>query len=262
MTETNTILLAFWGMLLLTFSTVCIILYATLQKKRYYRQLLEKQEKDKQFLKQLMQSRLEVQEQTVKNISAEMHDNIAQMLGAVKLQLHLLASGASNDEQKALVEETVDTMREVIREVRAIGQVMNGSGCNNGLKESIENDLDRIVASQRIKCNFTQSGNVQALDKERELILYRIIQESVANAVRHGNPSAIYVGMNYQPTSLNVTIEDNGKGFDSAVTRQHKGIGIANMEERMKLLNGTVLITSELTKGTKVHLNIPLLQHE
>lgn len=260
LTETSTILIIFGGVLLFTLIAVSASLYISMNNKKQYYKQLEQQETENMFLTQLMQSRLEFQEQTLKNMSAEMHDNIAQTLGAVKLQLHLLASEATSNEQKALADEAADTIREAIKEVRVISHVMNGAHTlRNGLRHCIETDLDRIVAAQRIKCNFTHAGQAQALDEGRETILYRIIQESIANAVRHGNPSTISVAMNYQPENLDVIIEDNGKGFDHAATRQHKGFGIANMEERMKLLNGTVHITSELNKGTKVQLNIPLL---
>jgi signal transduction histidine kinase len=184
---------------------VLAILYITLQKKKQYCQQLDKQETDHLYTIHLMQSRLEVQEQTLKNMSAEMHDNIAQMLGAVKLQLHMLSGGAGNEEQKALADEAADTMRDAIRDVRSMSQAMNGTYIlRRGLIEDIEKDLARIVAAQRIKCNFTQSGEVQHLGEDKELILFRIIQESVANAVTHGQPATLSVMLRYSPHLLEV----------------------------------------------------------
>ncbi len=249
-----------FGTLLFTLFAVFTILYIALQKKKQYHHHLEKQEMEHRFATQLMQSRLEVQEQTLKNMSAEMHDNIAQMLGAVKLQLHLLAAGAADDEQRALANEATGTMRDAIRDVRSMSHVMNGTYVlRRGLKESIEKDLDRIVAAHRIKCNFTQSGQEQGLGEDRELILFRIIQESVANAVKHGQPAALSVTLQYSPGLLEVRIEDNGRGFDTTQSKPESGVGMMNIEERAKLLNGTVHISSELNRGTSVILNIPVV---
>lgn len=259
MTETTSILVLVFGTLLFTLFAVFTILYIALQKKKQYHHHLEKQQMEHHFSTQLMQSRLEVQEQTLKNMSAEMHDNIAQMLGAVKLQLHLLATGAANDEQRTLANEAAETMRDAIRDVRSMSHVMNGTYVlRKGLKESIEKDLDRIVAAHRIKCNFTQSGREHMLGEDRELILFRIIQEGVANAVKHGQPLVISVGLNYKPGRLEVLIEDNGRGFDTEQLSKAGGVGMINIEERTKLLNGTIEVMSELNKGTLLKLDIPV----
>ena len=259
LTETTSILMLISGILLLTLFAVLAILYITQRKKKQYRQQLDKQETEHLYTTHLMQSRLEVQEQTLKNMSAEMHDNIAQMLGAVKLQLHMLSGGAGNEEQKALTNEAAETMRDAIRDVRSMSHAMNGTYIlRRGMIESIEKDLARIVAAHRIKCNFTQSGEVPHLGEDKELILFRIIQESVANAVTHGQPATLSVMLRYSPHLLEVQIEDNGKGFDMSQRRPGRAAGIMNIEERTRLLNGTVTITSEQNKGTRVHLNIPV----
>lgn len=259
MTETTSILVLVFGTLLFTLFAVFTILYIALQKKKQYHHHLEKQEMEHHFSTQLMQSRLEVQEQTLKNMSAEMHDNIAQMLGAVKLQLHMLAAGAADEEQRALANEGASTMRDAIRDVRSMSHLMNGTYVlRKGLKESIEKDLDRIVAAHRIKCNFTLSGPEQELGEDRELMLFRIIQESVANAVKHGQPLQISVSLNYRPGLLRVLIEDNGKGFDTNRVNPESGMGMMNIEERARLLGGDVSISSQINKGTSVQLDIPL----
>lgn len=260
MSDATIILVLVSGTLLLILFAVLILLYVSLQKKKQYRHHIEQQETEHRFAAQLMQSRLEVQEQTLKNLSAELHDNIAQVLGAVKLQLHLLASGTDDQEQQALAKEATETMRDAIRDVRSMSHVMNGSYVlRKGLNESIEKDLGRIVAAHRIKCKFTQSGEACSLGEDKELLLFRIIQESVANAVKHGNPGNISVSLDYTPGALQVTIEDNGRGFDKMQARQNGGTGMMHIEERTKLLNGTVDINSEKDKGTKIVLTIPSL---
>ncbi|HYD20258.1 MAG TPA: sensor histidine kinase, partial [Flavipsychrobacter sp.] len=256
--EATSILVLVSVILLFTLFAVSTILYITLQKKKQYSQHLEKQKMEHRFDQQLLQSRLEVQEQTLKNLSAELHDNIAQVLGAVKLQLHMLATGAVSEEQQTLAKAAAENMRDAIRDVRGMSHVMNGSYVlRKGLHESIEKDLASIVAAHRIKCNFTQSGSTHSLGEDRELILFRIIQESVANAVKHGRPATIMVSLNYRPDALQVTVRDDGRGFDRQLAKQNGGVGIMNIEERTKLLKGTLHINSEPDKGTNIVLTIP-----
>ncbi|MCB0696585.1 MAG: sensor histidine kinase [Chitinophagaceae bacterium] len=245
------------GAFLFTLFAVFTILFIALQKKKQHRYLIEKQEREHRYSRELMQSRLEVQEQTLKNLSAELHDNIAQVLGMAKMQLHVLAESTEN-EQPNMARETAEMVGEAIKDIRSMSHLMNGAYIlKQGLHESIEKDLQRISSALRIKCNFKVSGNPFDLDEDKELILFRVIQECVANAVKHGTPYSIEVSLNYHQGTLSVEIVDDGKGFDPENLSKDHGLGLMNIRERVHLLNGKVDITSELKKGTRIQLNIP-----
>lgn len=257
MSDATSILVLVFGTLLFTLFAVFTILYIALQKKKQYHHFVEKQEMQHRFSSQLMQSRLEVQEQTLKNLSAELHDNIAQVLGIAKMQLTILRDNA-DEQMKPIAVETIEMVGEAIQGVRDMSHVMNGTYIlSQGLHDSIKKDLERISSATRIICNFNTEGTPYTLGDDKELLLFRIIQETVSNAVKHGEPTTIHVSMHYRPGTLQVAIQDDGKGFNSKAETKTNGIGLSNVEERTILLKGNVNITSAIGTGTKVTLNIP-----
>jgi len=257
MIEGNSILIFVFSTFLFTLFAVFTMLFIALQKKKQHRFLIEKQEMEHRYNSELMQSRLEVQEQTLKNLSAELHDNIAQVLGMAKMQMHALADRADTD-TKNHVQETAQLVGDAINDIRNMSHMMNGAYVlKNGLHDSIEKDLARISSALRIKCNFNVSGKPIDLDEDKELILFRVIQECVTNAVKHGSPYSVEVSLNYQSGALNVAIIDDGKGFDPEQHNKTAGLGLMNIKERVRLLKGTVEITSGSEKGTHIQLYIP-----
>lgn len=256
MTEANSILVLVLGTLVFTIFAVFIIVYIALHKKKLYRHEIEKKEMQHQFNQELMQSKLEVNEQILKNISSELHDNVAQVLGMAKMQLHLLSGKVIDNPSKKMAEETSTLVGDAIKEIRSLSHTMNGDYIlKAGLKECIEKDLKRIADAKRIKCKYISKGDVYEIGKDKELMLFRIVQECVTNAVKHGEPYEIMVSMNYEPDMLQATIVDDGKGMDT--TQKGEGMGLGNIRERVRLLKGVVTISSEIDKGTTILIRIP-----
>lgn len=257
MSDATSILILLFSTLLFTLFAVFTMLFIALQKKKQHRFIIEKQEMEHRYRSELMQSRLEVQEQTLKNLSAELHDNIAQVLGMAKMQIHVLGEDVAED-KKGMVVETAQMVGNAIKDIRGMSHMMNGAYVlKTGLRESIEKDLARISSALRIKCNFSLTGQPFNLHEDRELILFRVIQECVANAVKHGSPYSINVSLSYQSGRLSVEITDDGKGFDPKQDNKAAGLGLMNIKERVRLLKGNVHISSEIEKGTRIQLDIP-----
>lgn len=253
MTETNPILVLVLGTLLFTLFAVFTILYIALQKKKQYRYHIEQQEREHAYKQQLMRSKMEVQEQTLKALSAELHDNVAQVLGIAKMQVHVLAEG----DKPALAADTAAMLGKAINEVRNMSHVLNGSFMlKSGLEDAIEKDMARIRATGMVQCGCTVSGETRAMDEGRELVIFRIIQESVNNAVKHASASAIDVALSYAPDQLKVDIRDDGKGFDTKAVAE--GMGLQNIRERVHLLNGQMTLQSTVGHGTHLQLIIPV----
>lgn len=209
-----------------------------------------------QFNKELMQSKLEVNEQILKNISAELHDNVAQVLGMAKMQLHLLSGKVIDNPAKKMAEETTTLVGDAIKEIRSMSHTMNGNYIlKAGLHECIDKDLKRISDASRIKCKFFQKGQAYEIGEDKELMVFRIIQECITNAVKHAEASEIRVTLKYEPNTLQTTIIDDGKGMDTE--KKGNGMGLDNIKERVRLLRGTVAISSEDNKGTTILIRIP-----
>lgn len=126
-----------------------------------------------------------------------------------------------------------------------------------GLEVAIQEFASRISNSALdIHTEFINYRN--SLSEEKQLIIYRIIQELVNNAIKHADASEIIIQISQEESVLNLTVEDNGKGFDQKVLNVKKTAGFHNIESRVQFLKGTMSIISELNIGTSIELQIPI----
>ena len=109
--------------------------------------------------------------------------------------------------------------------------------------------------SAGIDATLTVNGDRYELDSEKKLLLFRIIQEAVGNAIKHGNATKINITLAYKKEVIIVEIHDNGKGFDTRLLDESKGLGLHNIQVRAKLL-GTIEVVSAAGKGTAITLKI------
>lgn len=258
MNEPYTIMLYIVGTFVVMLFVVFIILYIIIHKRKHHQFLLEKQEMEHRRQQELMHSRLEVQEQTLKTLSEDLHDNIAPTLGIARMNL-LEASMRVETKHKEMIDAASQMMGDAILELRTLSHLMNGTFVlKRGLQHSLEKDVEKIKSAKRIKCEMHVTGEPISLGDDKELITYRILQETVNNAIKHGEPSTIDINLTYSPQGLSVKVADNGKGFAPEEQNENKGMGLVNIQERTKLLNGAYEITSTKNQGTIVKLFIPI----
>ncbi len=202
------------------------------------------------------------QEEERKRLSRELHDGLGQMLTAIKLQVEGLSrirqsptgtvSGVDNlNTLKALIAQTIQDTRSI----------------SNNLMPSVLSDFGIIPALKGLAEMQRQSGPVGVLfqtnlppvrlDKQVEIMLYRVSQEAVSNALRHADPAHIIIDLFEKDDYLHLIIDDDGRGFQPQRSRTANGQGIHNMHERVELLNGKFRLTSAPDKGTKVQVSIP-----
>jgi len=233
-----------------------LVIFIIVHKKKRYEHLLEKQTMENTYQTQLLQSRLEVQEQSFRYFSEEIHDNIGQLLSIVKMQLYNIRNNSREEETVTKATDCNDLLGKAITDLRNISHTLNSGYISKaGLADAIEKDLEYIRSAKDIKCALHRSGDEYSLGNERELLVFRIIQEAIGNAVKHATPTAIDISLDYKPGELTVAIEDNGSGFDIG---QHTkgGIGLNNMHVRARLLNGSIQVNSVKEKGTTVRLMV------
>src|SRR5207245_11319639 len=134
-----------------------------------------------------------------------------------------------------------------------------------GLLKAVEMEIDRIrEAARHMNLKLAITGEPTAVSDEKELLVYRILQEGLANVIKHAAATEVCVSFVYTAQTRQVTISDNGKGFDvEQVTnaRPHAGAGLKNMLHRARLFQGTLTIKSKVTDGTKIALTIPINGH-
>ncbi|RYE24968.1 MAG: hypothetical protein EOP51_05655 [Sphingobacteriales bacterium] len=257
--NSNTIIAVFvFGTLILTLFAFFMIMYVVVQKRKQFQHKLEKQELEHTFQNEILQTRLEVQEQSLKYFSEEIHDNVGQILSIAKLHLYKIAKTTTEEAIQNNAKQSTELLTKAISDLRTISHTANGNMVLKAeLEDSIQKELSYIRSAKNINCTFDTHGDSYALGEERNLLLFRIVQESIANALKHGDPSAIQINIAYQPNDVTVSITDDGAGFDVDGQKQGAGLGLNNMNTRVALLKGKLDISSAKGEGTTIKLNIP-----
>lgn len=237
---------------------ITIIIYRYQQKQNAYFKDIEALKISHQNT--LLQSQLEIQEQTIQNISREIHDNIGQKLTLAKLYLNTLDH---SDVHKTIlqVNDSVTMISEAINDLSDISHSMSSEIIlNNGLIKALEFEAGQLTKSGKYKISFSVTGNPIFLDANIELVLFRIAQEALNNIVKHAGASAIDIQLHYNNVSLTMTINDNGKGFYADDIRF--GTGLLNMKKRTGMLKGNLSISSTPEICTEIKIEIPLHENE
>lgn len=228
--------------------SVCVImvfLFVIFQKKKNVL-LIKQVENLQQYEKEIAESQVEIREQTLRNISWELHDNIGQLLTLAKIQLQSIEENPEN------IKEVNDNLTTILNEVRSLSKVINPDFISNvKLNEAVQLEIDRFNRLNYIKSNLVVEGKYFDLDSKAEIILFRILQEFFSNTIKHSKASKLQVKIEYTEKKLIITAEDNGRGFD-LLNGPANGIGLSNMKKRGNLINAEVSIHSVLTKGTQL----------
>jgi two-component system NarL family sensor kinase len=207
-----------------------------------------------------MQAIIETEESERKRIAQDLHDSVSQTMTAAKINLTVIGGELPfvNDAQKKRFEKAIRLVDDGFREVRTISHNMmpwalHETGLALVVKQFIEN-----IESDAIVINFFSRGFDMPFDATTEIILYRVLQECVNNVMKHADAGRLDISLIRDEKNISLTIEDNGKGFDTADPGIHDGIGLNNLKSRINFLNGNVELDSEVGKGTLVSVYIPL----
>lgn len=236
--------------------TSLVIVFFIVFLKRKNKLILDKIKQQQAFEEEIAQAQTETQEQTLKNIGWELHDNVGQLLSFASMQLSILKMQAS-DEIKEKFKDTSDALRESLKEVRALSRTLNNEVVLNiGFEKSVSNELDRLKKMKFATAQKFTIGEKRAFEnKKHEIILFRIIQEFLSNSVKYSEAENLSVTLNYQPERLLITAKDDGKGFD--VASVEKGAGLLNMQSRANLIGAKLQLNSEIGGGVELVVDYP-----
>lgn len=203
---------------------------------------------------------LQAEENERRRISGELHDGLGQLFSAVKLNLSALSTDLKfkDDYSRTTFDKTMSMVDESCREVRLISHQMAPNVLLKfGLAAAVRDFISKID-SRRLKINLETFGLQDRLDQNIEAVLYRVIQETVNNVIKHSGANMLDIQLNKDEEGVNVMIEDNGKGFDIAQLEKFEGIGLKNIRTRVNFLKGTVDFSSSPGNGTLVAIFIPI----
>ncbi len=189
---------------------------------------------------------LRVQEEERKAVARELHDGVAQNLSALKLGLDRLGK------QQGLAElgELRELAEESLKMTRNLSLLLRPSMLDDlGLEAALRWQVREWQRVEGLLVELQTSGELEDLDEEKRLCVFRVVQEAVQNAMRHGQASEVQIQVAREPQRLLVSVQDNGRSFDPA---KEKGLGIMGMTERVEKLGGTLSIASRPGVGTVV----------
>ncbi|MBX2906341.1 MAG: hypothetical protein KF744_09910 [Taibaiella sp.] len=243
------------GTLTLLVFVFFIILIIIEYRRRQVKYITEKLEMEHRFKQEVLQTQIEVQEQSFQYISEEIHDNIAQTLSLARIKLFKTTERATDEAQKASLHTTTELVGNALEGLRSLSHVLNGGLVQQlPLKDSLEKELKYVKDANEIETELRMTGEYRELEAGKKLVAFRVVQEALNNSIKHSHASRISINLEYSPQKISIGIEDNGKGFDVAHT-QSRGLGMYNMEMRAAML-GDLQIASREGKGTTVTLNI------
>jgi PAS domain S-box-containing protein len=225
------------------------------EKKEMEKKLL-KQELDKQKL--VAQAVVNAQEKERAEIGKELHDNVNQILSTAKLYLELART--EEDERLDLIDRSTDNISNAINEIRTISRSLVPPSVGDlGLIDSIHDLVENIRATKKLQVSFDFEGEIDdVLDEKRKLMLFRIIQEQVNNVLRHAKATHLIIELNTAGNMIDLTIIDDGQGFDMEKVKLKKGVGLSNIISRAELFNGKVAIKTAPGKGCSLNINVPI----
>ena len=259
--EENVSTMILLGTIVLIAFVCFVILLAYLFTTKKNKLLQEKQLMKIQFQQQLLQTQLEIQEQTLKTISEEIHDNVGQVLSLAKLNLSTI--GNINDHQlQTKITGTKDLVSKAINDLRDLTRSMHGDRITElGLHQSIADELLILQNSSVFETGLQLTGEVYKLNQQKEMVIFRIVQEALHNAVKHAHATHLKVEMDYQPGSFLLTVSDDGTGFSpEALESSQTGIGLKSMQNRAALIGGKFSIHSSKKYGTSITIELPALE--
>jgi signal transduction histidine kinase len=244
MQENGGIVLIVSTLLVLFIVIALIILFTVFQKKK--NDLVEKRKIEKEkFEREIAETQIEIREETLRNISWELHDNIGQLLTLAKIQLQ--------NASKENINEVSETITRGLAEVRALSKLINPEAIKNiNLKEAIQLEIDRFNRLNFIDSSLEIIGEIKIIDVKHSIIIFRILQEFFSNTIKHSRASTLKITLNYKLDGLNIMAKDNGIGFSSDVKKE--GIGLINIKKRAQLIGAEIKFLSEENRGTLLEI--------
>ncbi len=212
--------------------------------------------KTKNLQKAFSRTLLKIQESDKQRIASELHDSIGQNILFIKNQI----SKQPDSENK---ERMIETITETIEEVRTISKELYPNQLEKyGLAAAVNALADKTTNATGIFVSASIEDIEQMLTKESKINCYRIIQESISNAVKHARARAVRITGSIQKSKIVLTILDNGTGFDTSLRdkKAQSSFGVLSMEARAKILNGKMEMETS-SKGTKVTVTFPILNY-
>lgn len=248
-------IMAIAGIGLILFLVTIFILSIVRYRRRVARDRDERMLMTKQFEQELLQSKLETQEETFRHIAKELHDNVGQLLSTTKMLISVTEINLTPAPDTLVTANA--TLGDAIQELRLLSRSLDQEWLEQfSFLDNLGSEVARINAGKTIQANVECNVPVP-LRAEEQIMLFRIVQEAVHNAVRHASPTRIDVLVTGRMNALVVQVVNDGKRLPATFS----GMGTNNMRHRAGLLGGTVE-WKPLEASTVVEISLPIKRNQ
>src|SRR5665647_2502437 len=223
----------------------------SIERKRTKEEQAEQQIKQQKLITEVA---VQAQEKEKNELGRELHDNINQILATVKMYLGMAKSGQNVPED--LVGKCYEYVNEAMEEIRKLSHSLGDISLKESLQELLENN--NLLNSLQVQLLVDEKFNEYDKDENKELVLYRIVQEQLNNITKYAQAKVAVITLKAENSNLFLSVADNGVGFDT--TQKSKGIGLKNISSRVKFYSGNMNIISAPGKGCTLEVYIPRYQ--
>jgi signal transduction histidine kinase len=246
------------GVILLLIMTFSLLFFFFLSRKKIIEAELAKKAAEIEHQKDLILATILTQENERKRIAQDLHDDISSKLNVIHLNSNLLLDGDLSEQEYSEVNKSIiDITNRTLQSARKIAHDLLPPILDKfGLQSAIEELADDYNTSKKILISYALNYPNKYLEKTKELHLFRVLQELINNSIRHGKAKNINLVLKISNSKLHLGYSDDGIGFDVSRAKVQKGLGMKNIESRVDLLNGTLIIDSKVQKGVTYTIDI------
>jgi signal transduction histidine kinase len=208
---------------------------------------------------------IEAQEQERVRIARELHDDIAQRLVLLTVQLEELQQNVNDSKSDipARVGAIQERAVQIGIDVQAMSHKLHSSKLEYlGLVAAMQGFCKEFGEQQRVEIDFRNSDVAKHLSPEISLCLFRVLQEALHNGAKHSGVQHLEVQLQEDESGVNLHINDSGRGFDVNEAMHGRGLGLISMRERVRLVHGTITIDSSPMRGTHIHVHVPVASED
>jgi two-component system, NarL family, sensor kinase len=228
----------------------------SIQQQHLQQQKIRQLEKDRQFI--AIDAMLKGQEEERGRIAKDLHDGLGGLLSGARFSFTDLRDTIGLQGEKAVrFDKSLNILNSTITDLRKIAQnLMPETLVKFGLAEALKDFCDTIQTASNTKIVYQHLGEKRSADSTAEIFAYRIAQELVNNAIKYANASEIFVELLIRPNTINITVEDNGNGFERNNKEVYTGAGMKNIQYRVDYFNGSFDIDTAPGKGPAVYIQL------
>ncbi len=234
-----------------------ILSLSILHSKKALSHKKERELLQQQYESLLLQSQIEIQEQTMQQISRELHDNLGQIASLVKIHLNTIEP--SNPKQvEYKVSEAKGLLISLIQDLKNLSRALNGHHLHQyGFESALREEIEKINKTGVFNAVFKSSGESNDIEKDKAIILFRMVQEILNNTIKHSMAENIVLSFSSNKNFITLDISDDGIGFDKILVKGN-GSGLNNLYSRAEQINAVLTIDSHPGNGTAICIKLPL----